>query len=225
MNPTQSKRIAAALFCTVSTVPGLALGALIDRGGGLIYDTDLDVTWLANANYSQTSGYDADGRMTWAAANAWAANLSYYDNVRGVFYDDWRLPSTLQPDASCGFQSSVSYGYNCKGSEMGHLFYDELGGFPGINLAMNHDADYNLFSDIQGYVYWSATSADVFSAMDFQFDIGFQGYGDTANEFYAWAVRPGDVTSVDSTVPLPAAAWLFAGGLLSFAGVSAKRRR
>ena len=31
--------------------------ALFDRGGGLIYDSDLDITWLKDGNYAQTSGY------------------------------------------------------------------------------------------------------------------------------------------------------------------------
>ena len=29
-----------------------ASATLIDRGGGLIYDTDLDITWLQDANYA-----------------------------------------------------------------------------------------------------------------------------------------------------------------------------
>ena len=37
------------------------------------YDTDLGITWLADAN--------VNGRMTWAAANTWAANLSFTDGV------------------------------------------------------------------------------------------------------------------------------------------------
>jgi hypothetical protein len=41
---------------------------LIDRGGGLIYDTVLDIKWLQDANYAQTSGYDDDGRMNWYTA-------------------------------------------------------------------------------------------------------------------------------------------------------------
>lgn len=41
------------------------------------YDTVLDITWLADADYAKTSGYDADGYMTWTAANTWAANLSF----------------------------------------------------------------------------------------------------------------------------------------------------
>jgi len=31
---------------------------LTDRGGGLIYDDDLNITWLQDANYADTSGYD-----------------------------------------------------------------------------------------------------------------------------------------------------------------------
>ena len=49
------------------TLCGISVSAdaiLIDRGNGMIYDTDLDITWLQNANYAKTSGYDSDGRMT-----------------------------------------------------------------------------------------------------------------------------------------------------------------
>ena len=35
-----------------------AHAVLIDRGGGLIYDTILDVTWMQDANYINTTGYD-----------------------------------------------------------------------------------------------------------------------------------------------------------------------
>ena len=41
---------------------GAAYAALFDRGGGLIYDNVLDVTWLSDAQYLMTSGADADGR-------------------------------------------------------------------------------------------------------------------------------------------------------------------
>ena len=84
---------------------------LIDRGNGLIYDTVLDITWLQDANYASTSGYDCcdivggcDGdaycevdstcdedfnpsKMTWAQAVKWADQLNYQG------FDDWRLVS------------------------------------------------------------------------------------------------------------------------------------
>jgi hypothetical protein len=58
---------------------------LVDRGGGLLYDNELNITWLQDANYAKTSGADADGRMTWNVATDWAAGLVYGG------YDDWRL--------------------------------------------------------------------------------------------------------------------------------------
>ena len=126
------------------------------------YDTDRDITWLADANYAKTSGYDTDGKLIWDAANTWAANLSFTDGAS--VYDNWRLPTILQPDASCGEQSAgVSFGYGCTGSEMGHLFYSELGGTavydtpgpgPGIGLGLTNTGP---FTNLQADLYWSVT--------------------------------------------------------------------
>ena len=65
---------------------------LVDRGGGLIYDTEQDITFLQDANYAKTSNYDGaddDGRMQWIDAVEWAENLVYQG------YYDWRLPKAL----------------------------------------------------------------------------------------------------------------------------------
>ncbi len=71
--------VSLALFVAV----GPAGAALIDRGafndgfGGtmnLIYDTDLDITWLGDANFAQTSGVDAAGKMNWRTATGWAVS-------------------------------------------------------------------------------------------------------------------------------------------------------
>jgi hypothetical protein len=55
---------------------------------------------------------------------------------------------------------------------------------------------------------------DANQALYFNFSSGFQGRADrdgVGEDFmYAWAVRDGDV---GATVPVPAAAWLFASGL------------
>ena len=75
---------------TVMLVLGHAISAhaaFIDLGGGMIYDDVLDITWLADANYAQTSGYDLDGLMTWEQANTWTTNL-IYGGIAG-----WRLPT------------------------------------------------------------------------------------------------------------------------------------
>ena len=215
-----------------------AQASLIDRGGGLIYDTDRNITWLANANYGAGSSYDTadghnDGRMRWQNAMDWAANLSYYDSVRNVTYDDWRLPTTLQPDPSCGSQwdagdrfGVISSGLNCTGSELGHLFYSELGGVARESIVRTHDADYNLFSNVQASLYWSATGyvANTYDAWYFTTSSGSQSSLNKTQMYYAWAVRPGDVAAAASTVPVPGAAWLFGSGLMGLVGLARRSR-
>jgi len=189
---------------------GTANAALVSRLGGLAYyDTDAGLTWLADANYAQTSGYDADGLMTWQAANDWAAQLT----VGGV--NGWRLADTLQPDASCSHQSGGSYGYNCTGSELGGLFYNALG-----NSARSL-TNTGPFSNVRSYYYWSATEYAPTTSLAWGFDMfsGSQDYVYKVNNFYVWAVQSGDV----SAVPVPAAVWLFGSGLLGL--VSAARRK
>ena len=192
---------------------GLSVSAratLIDMGDGTIYDTDLQLSWLQNAN--------TNGLMNWSQANTWADNLVF------ATFDNWRLPTTLQPDATCSGQSGGdSYGYNCTGSEMGHLFYTELGGVARTSIATTHNANYNLFQNVQSDSYWSGTvyAPYIYYVWSFDFYDGNQLMGIKGNPFYAWAVRPGDVAAV----PLPAATWLFGSGLLGLIGVARRKAR
>lgn len=101
-----SQKIRFAVRLLAAGVSGVAQAALQGRdlngsAGSFeaYYDTVLDITWLADANYAQTSGYDADGLMNWATANTWAANLSFYNPATNQTYADWRLP-TVDPVAS-----------------------------------------------------------------------------------------------------------------------------
>jgi hypothetical protein len=96
--------LAGVLALAIAT----AHAPLFDRGGGLIYDDVLKITWLSDANYAMSSSYDTDGRMNWRAANTWAAGLSHGG------YDDWRLPTALNQDGS-----EPCNGGSCAGSEMG----------------------------------------------------------------------------------------------------------
>ncbi|MEF8728082.1 MAG: hypothetical protein V5B34_07695 [Accumulibacter sp.] len=116
-----------------------AHASLIDRGGGLIYDDVLKITWLSDANYAMSSGYDADGRMNWSAAKTWAASLSYGG------YDDWRLPTALNQDGS-----EPCNGGSCTGSEMGHMFYNNLGAIAGNSiLSGTNTTNLALFANLQ----------------------------------------------------------------------------
>jgi len=197
---------------------------LLAREGGMVYDTDLDITWLADANYAKTSGYDADGLMNWADSNAWAEQLNF-----GGF-NDWRLPFNPLVDSTCDNSAEVGgvvmdMGFGCTASEYAHL-YNELGGVSYSSVLDSKDPDLDLFINIQADElvvsdgYWASEIVGL-SYIDnhFHFNDGFQRYFDSLTEMNAWAVRDGDV----AVVPVPAAVWLFSAGLLGLIGVARRK--
>jgi MYXO-CTERM domain-containing protein len=76
----------ACALTAVAMWSGSAAAELHDRGHGLIYDSARGITWLQDANYARTSGFDADGQMNLAVARSFANNLVYSG------FDDWLLP-------------------------------------------------------------------------------------------------------------------------------------
>ena len=201
-----------ALGIALLSVSGATQAALFDRGGGLIYDDDLNVTWLKDANYGAGSAYDdlassTDGRMSWSSAFNWAANLSYYDSVRNVTYTDWRLPVNTYVFSTA--------------TEVEHLLYTELGGNSLSSIITTHNANYFLFQNIQDDVYWSNTPniACLTNGSHYTCSAGSAHPVNESIGLYAWAVRPGDVAAV----PVPAAAWLLGTGLLGLIGVARRK--
>lgn len=190
---------------------GVADAALIDRGGGLIYDTDLDLTWVSDANLAMTSGFDSDGLMGWYQAASWIQSLNDSIYLRG---NGWRLPHA---DVRCGGN------YNCINSEMGHLFYSEFGESSHNSLLSSSSPYLSLFTGINNAIYWSDTVVPASDGDDARFDFFFgSGWQDgrmVTTESYAWAVHDGDI----GAVPLPAAAYLFGSGLLGLVGMSRRK--
>lgn len=165
------------------------------------YDTALNITWLADANYARTSGYDDDGDMTWVAARTWASNLS----VNGI--TGWRLPAQVDTGAAgCDWGSSgADCGYNVdtSTSEMAHMFFVTLGNKAYLDTAGNVQSGWGLtntgpFSNVQSNVHWSGVEYAPSTGYAWYFHTynGFPHFSDKRNRFAAWAVRSGDVAAV-----------------------------
>jgi len=233
-----------AALCVL--VMGNAQAALFDRGGGLIYDDALKITWLQNANY-------AGGRMTWDEAVAWAANLNYYDTVRNVTYTDWRLPNTnpvngINYTHISDVTGTHDMGWNISApgttyagstaSELAYMYYQNLGNlgyytpsgyYIGCGVSTSNPCLDNVgpFIEIQTDVYWSGTAVTPSNsprAWNFYMGHGEQSFNYTFNyiKYSAWAVRPGDVAAVSE--PETYALMLAGLGLLGVITRRAKRR-
>ncbi len=210
-----------AVSSVVLALSGTASAALVSRGGGMVYDSTQDLTWLSDMNHAFTSGYAAanatdsfphvetmilpSGRMGWSAANDWANGLVY-----GGF-DDWRLPGLNPSDTSCLIERDLGtgvgvmhYGPGCSGGELSHLLVADLGAKADESvLDSNGDtaeqlANLALFSNVQRGTYWSATQWAPDTRYAWYFDAGdtFQGNQAKNAPYYALAVRTGDVAAV-----------------------------
>ncbi|MFH1218147.1 MAG: hypothetical protein V1706_16760 [Pseudomonadota bacterium] len=126
---------------------------LIDRGAGLIYDTDLNVTWLQDANYAKTSGFSPDGVFRADQALNWASNLVYHDSVRNVDYDDWRLPSVSPIGVDWNYEfstdGSTDWGPNniSPQNELSYMYFVNLSLKSFISVAGESQADFGIFGD------------------------------------------------------------------------------
>jgi len=239
------KRVVLALATAGLLSSGAAQAELFDRGGGLLYDDVLNVTWLQDANYAKTSGYDADGKMKWDAAKTWAGSLNI-SRFAGESLSGWRLASNTPVGADwsyegCTNDGSTDFCFNITSphSELSYMYYVNLGLKGFLSPAGDYQPDFGvhgngtggqanvgLVKNLQSSGYWSGTvyarrPADY--AWSFNTGDGSQSYGNLHhNEFSAWAVRPGDVATV--AVPEPETyAMLLAG--LGLLGAGAKRRR
>jgi hypothetical protein len=198
------------------------------------YDTALDITWLANTNVA--------GLMSWSAANAWAAGL----DVNGV--TGWRLPTNTPINGSTFDTTASTDGTTDNGtattttdgsdggwrdaagnpvSEMGHMFYVTLGNVGQCDPALpwcTQPAGYGITNtgpfSIFYFHSWSAAAFDATYAYEFSLVFGSQFSTRKSQGLFALAVHPGDV----GAVPIPAAVWLFGGGLIGLVVLGQRRK-
>jgi len=100
----------------------------------LFYDSYFDITWY---DYTHTPDI-------WANQKDWADALSVTFGTNT--YTDWRLPSAWNQDGS-----GLCQGYYCTDSEMGHLYYVDIGSEGAVPYPVYGTSDFQNLPDVEGW--------------------------------------------------------------------------
>ena len=138
------------------------------------YDTDLNITWIADANLAATNTFGVpiySFGMSWSMANEWIAAMN---TAAYLGYSDWRLTTVADTGTpGCNFAYSgtdCGYSVDLTTGAMAHMFYSTLGNTPGIDTSGVQQPCYRdfagpgcltntgPFSNLQPELYWSGTA-------------------------------------------------------------------
>jgi hypothetical protein len=233
MSLTTPKLALGLLFSLTALNAQAALTSYIAVGNiPVVYSSVSNVTWTQDANLFKTM-YDADNSLisqiasvtpsyndpSWGVQTIdagdfiisdgrmnWWGGLAFTNYLNSINYggsSQWRLPSA---------GANPQFGYNA-GSELGQLFYSELGG-----TRDNSIPNTPTFNNEQSFVYRLATEYTPGDHFAWLFDYGSHYVDSKQFKSYAWAVSPGQVAAV----PVPGAVWLMGSALI---GLLASKRR
>ncbi len=150
------------LFLSTGTANADLQGRL---GGEVVYDTDRNLSVLANANLAASetfgvSGINPDGSMNWYTALQWvdAMNTSNY-----LGFNDWRLANAINPELRPNIVSCRTVVTYCLNGDLVHLFLNELSG-SGVQGGISGITDPDIllfwnFPQTNQIVYWTGTDA------------------------------------------------------------------
>lgn len=155
---------------------GMAEAALFDRGNGLLYDSDRNLTWMANANLFKTqanasgdsaayvqsiidanNGLINDGQslrhLDTGDFNAATGKMSWFgaqawtNSLVYGGYSDWRLPSIVDTGRQgCEF-TDCGYNVDTSSSELAHMYYDNLGRKSVYSSSRVYQPDYGIYGN------------------------------------------------------------------------------
>lgn len=212
-------RVFATGFFVLS-MAGLANAELTTIGTATYNGSEYNLIWDDdnNGNSVVWLDYTNSPPAIWEDQKAWAAGLdssltiNLYDTYSISWEDDtWRLPATVDgPPYDYGYDGTNMRGWNITTSEMGHLFYVELGNVgqydtdgterdPGTYGLLNKGPFVNLI----GSYYYSGTEdsyttvqGEYVNAWLFGMGNGYNATGGKLGPDYGLAVRSGQVSII-----------------------------
>ncbi len=227
--PVTSFACAAVPDTCAGLLPGLGLNTVIPPArpslrkspdGTMVYDPVTNIAYLANANLAAVmfpdnpyyvSGINPNGMMNTDTLDKF---LTALNNPAHPFlgFTGWTIPMIAKDglNPSCtltpGAAALPDYGYNCvgKASQLGELFYNQLSGVPGHDIAQTSDWLGLFFYHLESNYYWQCQPAPndppgkctpgngAGFPPSFSFLSGYQGLQSDPNELFVILVVPGD---------------------------------
>lgn len=227
VNFMKTKHLIVLIGVTLLCLTDLAQASLIVDGTvfyrgqerKVIYDTEQDITWL---------DYRNDDSI-WDNQVTWAAGLSF--EINSLVFNNWRLPATIDGLFEYGFDGTTTGGYNITTSELGHLYYVDLGNKGAIDIDGNIVSseiaglkNTGVFESLINARYWSGTEYSALSEVVWVLESwGYQNITGiySLNPAYGIAVHDGRIYSA---VPVPETIWLFGSGLTVVIGLRRKNK-
>ena len=220
-------------------LPLAARADLLSRANGqAYYDTVLDITWLADANYARTTGYASYGLLNWVDANTFARNATLSSITGGASFS---LGFSNNGSTDAGYAITGQAWASASGavtSELGYLFYVDLlrtgrclpSSADPQSCAGNPAWPQNNkgpFAAVPGFSFWTDVEAGASSAWSVNLASGQQAPTAKSATGMAWLVHPGDALLTAQgldPVPVPAAGWLFGSALFGWVAVARRRQ-
>lgn len=185
-------------------------------GGAAIYDWHQDITWIQDANYAATSGYDADGRLRYDHAITF---IDYLNASQYLGVTTWRLP--VMNYVTNNGQGTFSYCGTDKGhnidpasGELAFLYYEQLklnskfdcNGQPQTPHGVTYSGPFVNINNVETQAYWYSTdySPDPTRAWVLHFEYGGQHADGKLSPSPVWPVFSGDLL-YQAGDPLPEA--------------------
>jgi hypothetical protein len=189
--------------------PGQTYGPIRTHGltpagnGKLVYDSNLNVYWLADANLAAdpqvrkrlgVSGINASGTMDYPTAQKWVDALKHDNQGKGYLgHNNWQLPVTPIDDSTCSSNNKGTFGASCTGSALGNLYSVGLTRTFPDSVVPGFANTVGPFKNLQPSLYWT-TDQNSGGQVTFSFLTGLNGANTTKyNYLHMLAMVPGAI--------------------------------
>ncbi len=241
------KKIIVLLVLIVLGYSIQAQAGMMTIGTATYGGSDYNLIWDDDNNGNSVVWLDyTNSPLKWEDQKDWAAGLDSflsYNIHPGYLVSwadaEWRLPTTVDGGYDWGWDGTSVHGYNITTSEMGHLFYTELGNkgwyaldgtVPQSGWGLTETGD---FQQLSANAYWSSTENLLDPDPDTIAWIFDFRYGDTeiakagpnrGDSWYGLAIRSG-VVVYEAPIPEPTTIAMLGIGIVGLAGAEVRRRR